>query len=80
MIELLRTRDPVLLGLLRARLREKGIEVFVFDDHTSSLYAGALDAVAARVMVSEADEESCRDILSEIARLDGGPDLGSGSS
>lgn len=69
MVELVRTGDPVLLGWLRTRLRDAGIDVFVFDAHTSSIYGGALDAVAARVMVDEADAGRARAVLAEARRL-----------
>lgn len=70
MVELLRTDDPVLLGWLRNRLSEEGIEIHVFDAHTSSLYGGALDAVAARVMVDEADAGRARRIVTLAGRHD----------
>lgn len=69
MVELARTGDPILLGWLRARLRDEGIDAVVFDGHTSSLYGGALDAVAARVMVEEAQIGRARSILAEAERL-----------
>ena len=69
MVEVLRTDDPVMLGWLRNRLRDAGIEAHVFDAHTSSLYGGALDAVAARVMVNEADVARARLIVAEAQRL-----------
>jgi hypothetical protein len=69
MVELLRTDDPVMLGWLRNRLAEAGIEAHVFDAHTSSLYGGALDALAARVMVDEADVGRARLIVAEAERL-----------
>lgn len=70
MVELLRTDDPVLLGWLRNRLGEAGIKIHVFDSHTSSLYGGALDAVAARVMVNEADAWRARQIVKQSPRAD----------
>ena len=69
MVELLRTGDPVMLGWVRNRLGEAGIEAHIFDAHTSSLYGGALDAVAARVMVNEADVACARLIVAEAERL-----------
>lgn len=69
MVEVLRTDDPVMLGWLRNRLGEAGIEAHIFDAHTSSLYGGALDAVAARVMVDEADVAGARLIVAEAHRL-----------
>jgi hypothetical protein len=69
MVELLRTGDVVMLGWLRKRLCEAGIEAYVFDVHTSSLYGGALDAVSARVMVEEADAGRARLIVAEARRL-----------
>jgi hypothetical protein len=52
MVELLRTGDVVMLGWLRNRLREAGIETHVFDAHTSSLYGGALDLGLWRFLCS----------------------------
>jgi hypothetical protein len=69
MVEVLRTDDPVMLGWLRNRLGEAGIEAHVFDSHTSSLYGGALDALAARVMVDEADAARALLIVAEAQRL-----------
>lgn len=68
MVELLRTDDPVLLGWLRNRLSEEGIEIHVFDAHTSSLYGGAVDAIAARVMVDEADVGRARRIVRQAGQ------------
>jgi hypothetical protein len=69
MVELLRTDDLVMLGWLRKRLGELGIEVHIFDAHTSSLYGGAVDAIAARVMVHEEDVSRARLILAEAQQL-----------
>ena len=69
MVELIRTDDLVMLGWLRNQLGEAGIEAHVFDAHTSSLYGGALDAVAARVMVDESDIGRAQVILAEAQRL-----------
>jgi hypothetical protein len=65
MIELVRTHDPVFLSWLECRLADAGVDACVLDDHTSGAYAGALDAVARRVMVAEADLERARRVLAE---------------
>ena len=68
MIELIRTGDAVLVSWLEMRLSEQGIKAFVLDDFTCSLYGGALDAIARRVMVDEADLPASRLILAEAQR------------
>lgn len=65
MIQLLRTSDPVLLSWLTLRLKERGIEAVIFDDHTSAAYAGALAGVQARVMVAAADLPASLAVLNE---------------
>jgi hypothetical protein len=65
MIELVRTHDPVFLSWLEHQLASAGIDACVLDDHTSSAYAGALDAVARRVMVAETDLGRARLVLAE---------------
>lgn len=54
MIELLRTNDPVLISWLRALLAGEGIDVHVFDGHTSVL-EGSAGAIPRRLMVAEDD-------------------------
>jgi hypothetical protein len=71
MIELIRTDDPVLLSWLETRLAEIGIEVFVFDGHTSSAYAGALDGVSRRLMVAEEDISRAKRVVAEGRGLAG---------
>ena len=65
MVELLRTDDPVFISWLTARLADEGIEVVVFDSHTSTIYGGALDTLTRRVMVAEEDEGRARVIVAE---------------
>jgi cytochrome c biogenesis protein ResB len=71
MIELIRTDDPVLLSWLETRLAEVGIETVVFDGHTSSAYAGALDSVSSRMMVAEEDLSRAMRIVAEGRGLAG---------
>ena len=71
MIELIRTDDPVLLSWLETRLAEVGIEAVVFDGHTSSAYAGALDSVCSRMMVAEDDLSRAMMIVAEGRGLAG---------
>ena len=54
MIELLRTNDPVLISWLTAVLGEIGVEIIVFDSHTSIL-GGSANAIRRRVMVIDDD-------------------------
>jgi hypothetical protein len=51
--ELLRTNDLVLLSRLSALLAEEGIQVFVFDGHSSSMLGDSL--MQRRLMVAEDD-------------------------
>ena len=69
MFELVRSDDPVLLSWLEARLSEAGIEMAVFDTHTSSAFGGVLGTIARRVMVAEEDVPRASRILAE------GPDV-----
>ena len=71
MIELIRTDDPVLVSWLQARLGELGVEVFVFDAHTSSVYGGALNTIGRRVMIAEDDLAKARPVLAEVRELAG---------
>ena len=57
MIELLRPNDPVLISWLRALLAGEGIDVHVFDGHTSVL-EGSAGAIPRRLMVAEDDYPS----------------------
>ncbi len=66
MKELTRTADPVLVSWLEARLREAGIDAVVFDELTSGIYGGAVDAIACRVMVAPAHWQRARTILAEV--------------
>ncbi len=62
MRELLRTNDPVAISLVEALLKDEGIEVVVFDTHTSVL-EGSIGAIRRRVMVSDDDYSRARRIL-----------------
>ncbi len=69
MIELIRTADPVFLSWLETRLAEAGIELFIFDGHTSTVFGGTLDSVVRRLMVAENDRSRASDILAEGRKL-----------
>ena len=71
MVELIRTADPVLLSWLDMIFRERGIKIVVFDEHTSTVYGGALAMVPRRIMVDEDDLPAARRILAEAGRLAG---------
>jgi hypothetical protein len=59
--ELLRTNDAVLLARVTAILADEGIATVVFDQHLSSAFAGLVDLVQQRVMVSDDDyAQACR--------------------
>jgi len=66
MEELIRTDDPVFLSALLAGLADVGIEAFVFDGHTSSVFPGIMDAVGRRVMVDSDDEPRARRVLASL--------------
>jgi hypothetical protein len=61
--ELLRTNDAVLLARVTAILGDEGIATVVFDQHLSSAFAGLVDLVQQRVMVSDDDYAQARRIL-----------------
>lgn len=72
MKELLRTNETVFISWLQAMLKSEGIEVFVLDRHTSVL-EGSANAIPRRIMVSEQDYDSARQLLTEAGegwRLD----------
>ena len=64
MKELLRTNDMVLLSWLQSLLGGEGIEVVVFDTHTSIL-EGSANAIPRRLMVVDDDYDAARRILTE---------------
>jgi Putative prokaryotic signal transducing protein len=64
--ELLRTNDPVRIARLRALLDDQGITTFLFDTHLSLAFAGALDLLGQRLMVSNDDYRQARRILAEF--------------
>lgn len=64
MREVLRTNDPVLISLAQSLLKEAGIEVLVFDGHTSVL-EGSIGAIQRRLMVVDEDERAARQIIAD---------------
>jgi hypothetical protein len=64
--ELLRTDDIVQIARLTALLEEQGIETYVFDSHLSAAFAGAIDLLSQRLMVSDDDYPRARRILQEL--------------
>ena len=62
MIELLRTNDLVLISAVRALLAEEDIQVFVADEHMSSL-EGSVGFLPRRVLVSHEDLPRSRRLL-----------------
>lgn len=69
MQELLRTNDPVRIARLRALLDDQGITTFLFDTHLSSAFAGALDLLGQRLMVSDDEYKQARRILAEFGEV-----------
>ncbi|GAC1331046.1 MAG: DUF2007 domain-containing protein [Beijerinckiaceae bacterium] len=64
MIELLRTNDLVLISAIRAILAEDEINVFVVDEHMSSL-EGSVGFLPRRVLVVDEDLARARRLLVE---------------
>ncbi len=71
MRELLRTRDPVYLSWVRARLSEIGIEPLVIDASVNVL-GGILPR---QVMVSDQDLERAREAIADPPNLEVDEDL-----
>ena len=64
MREIVRTNDPVLLGLIEALLGERGIPHFVADRFVSAM-EGSIGAFPRRVLVPSEDEAPARRLLTE---------------
>ncbi len=71
MRELLRTNDLVLISWLTAVLGEVGIEIIVFDAHTSIL-EGSAGAIRRRVMVIDEDYDEAKQTFEEASAELGG--------
>lgn len=69
MKELLRTNDPVRLSFLTAYLADEGIEVLVFDQH-SSIADGSIAAIPRRMMVADGDHERATSLLRQAGELE----------
>lgn len=65
MIEVHRTNDPVEMSFAQAVLKEAGIDFFVTDDQTSSLYGGSLRQLRPRLLVADDDGNEARRLLKE---------------
>lgn len=68
MKELVRTNDAVLISWLMAALRDAGIQVVLFDTHTSIL-EGSVAAIPRRIMVDERDYYVASRLLAEADTL-----------
>lgn len=64
MIELLRSNDLVLLSLVEAILRERGLGYFVADGFASAM-DGSLGVIPRRVMIAAEDAAQARRLLAE---------------
>jgi hypothetical protein len=64
MIELLRTNDLVLISAIRALLAEEGIDVFVADEHMSSL-EGSVGFLPRRILLRDEDLARARRLLED---------------
>lgn len=71
MLELLRTTDIALIAAARAYLKAEGIEMVVFDQHTSIIEGSLGMFIPQRLMVAAADFEAAREILILAGVLDG---------
>jgi len=67
--ELLRTNDPVRLARLTALLDGQGIRTFLFDTHLNSAFAGTVDLLRQRLMVTDDDYAQARRILAEFGEV-----------
>ena len=64
MIELIRTNDLVLIGLVESLLADAGISHFVADAHMSAL-EGSIGAFQRRILVAEDQLPQARRVLVE---------------
>ena len=71
MIELLRTNDLVSISWITSVLGEEGIEIIVFDNHTSILEGSAF-AIPRRVMVHKDDYNKAKIIFESAAQKSNG--------
>ena len=62
MKEIARSTDPVRLSFLTALLSDGGVEVVLFDTHTS-IVQGSLGVIPQRLMVTDDDYDAAVDIL-----------------
>jgi hypothetical protein len=68
MAELLRTNDPALISVVEGLLGEAKIPYHVADRNMSIL-EGSINAIRARILVRDEDEDEARQLLTE-AQLD----------
>lgn len=69
MVELIRTNDPVLIGLVESLLREERIPVLVADRFMSGL-EGSIGAFPRRVLVPEDWAPKARRLLADAGLAD----------
>lgn len=67
MQELLRTNDPVEISWVSALLAASGIEVILFDSHTS-IMEGSIGILPRRLMVLDEDFNHARSLLNSANR------------
>ncbi len=65
MRELTRSNDPIRLSWLESLLADQGIEVIIFDAHTSVI-EGSINAIARRIMVVDDDFIRACSVLDEF--------------
>ncbi|PWJ85462.1 putative signal transducing protein [Pseudaminobacter salicylatoxidans] len=64
MIELMRTNDAVIISFIESLLRDAGIGFFVADQNMSVL-DGSIGVLPRRIMVTDDDAETARQVLTE---------------
>ena len=64
MLELMRTNDPVVLGLARSVLEEAGVLAMVADNHMSVL-EGSIGVFPQRLLVHRDEMAAARSLLEE---------------
>lgn len=69
MIELLRSNDLVLISFVEALLRDASLSYFVADENMS-IVEGSLGILPRRIMVTDGDAATARDLLRDAGISD----------
>ena len=65
MKELIRTNDLILISRIKSILNDKNIQYELFDSHTS-IIEGSIDAIQKRIVVSNDDFYSSRELIQNL--------------